>query len=308
MTDVIESWTPRSPSPKADLNGRENGDGTQLGSSRGILYLDEQRLTRDCISRELARHFPELSIETRATAQELVSDDCSADEFALVVLHAHTGRVDDGNTLAELSMLDQVLPDPPLVLLSDVDSADNIVAAFRRGIRGYIPTTLALQEAVAAIRFVSVGGTFVPPSILSNSEMNTSISERVDVTEERHDRRPEEVMPGNFSPRQREVLHRLWMGKPNKTIAYELNMCESTVKVHIRQIMKKLNATNRTQIVVLTRPSFTDDGALGNAGATSPMLQSAVSDEPLRIASPSHRRRVATFNSPIRSKDEQHGR
>jgi DNA-binding NarL/FixJ family response regulator len=42
----------------------------------------------------------------------------------------------------------------------------------------------------------------------------------------------------------------------NKLIAYELAMCESTVKVHIRNIMKKLNATNRTQVAYLTRGYF----------------------------------------------------
>jgi DNA-binding NarL/FixJ family response regulator len=40
----------------------------------------------------------------------------------------------------------------------------------------------------------------------------------------------------------------LQQGKPNKIIAYELNLCESTVKVHIRNIMKKLKATNRAEI------------------------------------------------------------
>ena len=42
-------------------------------------------------------------------------------------------------------------------------------------------------------------------------------------------------------------------GKQNKIIAYELGMCETTVKVHIRLIMKKLNARNRTQVVLMTR-------------------------------------------------------
>ena len=42
----------------------------------------------------------------------------------------------------------------------------------------------------------------------------------------------------------------------NKLIAYELNMCESTVKVHIRNIMRKLKATNRMQVAYLTRAFF----------------------------------------------------
>jgi DNA-binding NarL/FixJ family response regulator len=48
------------------------------------------------------------------------------------------------------------------------------------------------------------------------------------------------------------VLRLLQQGKQNKIIAYELGMCESTVKVHIRHIMRKLNARNRTQVVLLT--------------------------------------------------------
>jgi DNA-binding NarL/FixJ family response regulator len=57
----------------------------------------------------------------------------------------------------------------------------------------------------------------------------------------------------SFSPRQVEILQHLWQGKQNKTIAIDLDISESTVKVHIQHIMKKLNAHNRTQVVVLTR-------------------------------------------------------
>ena len=56
--------------------------------------------------------------------------------------------------------------------------------------------------------------------------------------------------------RQAEILDCLRRGMANKLIAYELDMCESTVKVHIRHIMKKLNATNRTQVAYLTRGFF----------------------------------------------------
>jgi Response regulator containing a CheY-like receiver domain and an HTH DNA-binding domain len=56
----------------------------------------------------------------------------------------------------------------------------------------------------------------------------------------------------DFSPRQRDVLRLLKEGKPNKIIAYELGMAEATVKVHIRVLMRKLNAQNRTQVVLKT--------------------------------------------------------
>jgi DNA-binding NarL/FixJ family response regulator len=49
------------------------------------------------------------------------------------------------------------------------------------------------------------------------------------------------------------VIRALQQGKPNKVIAYELNMCESTVKVHVRNLMKKLKAKNRTDLAIKTQ-------------------------------------------------------
>ncbi len=50
-----------------------------------------------------------------------------------------------------------------------------------------------------------------------------------------------------LTQRQHAVLKLLQQGQSNKRIARELRMCESTVKVHVRQIMRKLGACNRTQ-------------------------------------------------------------
>jgi len=48
-----------------------------------------------------------------------------------------------------------------------------------------------------------------------------------------------------FTAREYEVLWRLYRGKSNKRIAYDLNMAEGTVKVHVRNIMRKSRAKNR---------------------------------------------------------------
>ena len=55
----------------------------------------------------------------------------------------------------------------------------------------------------------------------------------------------------SFTPRQLEVLQFLQQGKSNKIIAHKLGMQECTVKTHIREIMTKLKATNRTHAVFL---------------------------------------------------------
>ena len=55
-----------------------------------------------------------------------------------------------------------------------------------------------------------------------------------------------EVTLDCLTPRQREVLSYLAIGKSNKYIAAELGVCESTIKVHVSEIMRRLRATSRT--------------------------------------------------------------
>jgi DNA-binding NarL/FixJ family response regulator len=63
------------------------------------------------------------------------------------------------------------------------------------------------------------------------------------------DRKPFE----SLTPRETEVLARLRQGKPNKIIAFELDISESTVKVFVRRILTKLRASNRTEVACLLR-------------------------------------------------------
>jgi DNA-binding NarL/FixJ family response regulator len=97
---------------------------------------------------------------------------------------------------------------------------------------------MVLGEALEAMRLVAAGGTFVPASCLLAAIRQG----------------PTKEAPGNgFSPRQAAVAAEICKGKPNKSIAYDLNMCESTVKVHVRNIMKRLKVRNRTQVAYALR-------------------------------------------------------
>ena len=140
------------------------------------------------------------------------------------------------------------LHDAPTVIISDRDESEEAVAAFRAGVRGFIPTRTEPSVALQALTFILGGGSFFPPAALL------------------HDRPADAAgRPGagraaapdwadsrsrGLTARQRQVLDLLRQGKPNKLIALELRMQESTVKVHVRQIMRKLGAMNRTQAAI----------------------------------------------------------
>jgi hypothetical protein len=65
-------------------------------------------------------------------------------------------------------------------------------------------------------------------------------------------------------------------GKTNKDIALELNLCESTVQVHVRNIMKKLNANNRTEVAFIANHLANGTGPTLGAGPAASMTEAGL--------------------------------
>jgi DNA-binding NarL/FixJ family response regulator len=208
-----------------------------------VLYIDKHRWGRDCVSEQLASQLSGWSIEPLASISELTKRADWSDE-SVVVLHAHSASVATAEFASEIAMVAEGAPGVPFVVMSDLEDATEALLAIRSGARGYLPASLPLSQVIAAIRFVAEGGTYIPACVLkaASARQRTSPVPLVDG----------DGNPITFSSRQLQVLERLRQGKQNKIIAYELGMCETTVKVHIRLIMRKLNARNRTQVVLLT--------------------------------------------------------
>ena len=233
-----------APRPSVD-NAVSPGETMPEGAPRRtILYIDGRRLTRDCVGEQLAMYLPSYAFESAGSAGEL-QPGSRAESYALVVLHAHSTCIGSADLAAEMSRIARLAPGSPLVLISDLDSGTEVAAAFKLGVRGYLPSNLPIRQATDAIRLVKSGGNFVPQSALC-------LAASADKEPETMPAQPKAGLPG-LSPRQLQVLRLLQQGKQNKTIAYELNMCESTVKVHVRHLMRKLHARNRTQVVVQTQ-------------------------------------------------------
>jgi DNA-binding NarL/FixJ family response regulator len=123
-------------------------------------------------------------------------------------------------------------------VVANTDEPAEILSALEIGVRGYVPTSVTARVVAEAIELARAGGTFVPVSGF------LALREAICGSAEKNARQ----MPSFLTTRQEAVAEALRKGKANKIIAYELNMCESTVKVHVRNIMKKLQATNRTQV------------------------------------------------------------
>ena len=203
-------------------------------ATTAIAVVDEHMFTRECITKSLQEIGKPLEIVAFGNCDECLQ---SARPRDLILYHAHESVAKHDNDQCG-RMIKRLLEIAPVVVLCGADSIESILAAFEIGARGYIPTTsTTLKLAVEIMHLVKAGGTFVPPSSLSARGVS------------RQGRNRSATIIQQFTERQLAVLGHLKQGKTNKIIAHELKMSESTVKVHIRKIMQKLNATNRTEVV-----------------------------------------------------------
>jgi DNA-binding NarL/FixJ family response regulator len=197
--------------------------------------IDEKTFTRECIIRCLRTLDDRLRVEGFPTCDECLQ---TAEGQDLVLYHLREDPSQWDKNSQKLISFKKLLSTVSVVILSDTENQNSLAQIFESGARGFIPTDdTTLEQIIEIIGLVCVGGIFVPLSSLSprKSEGQTPTAELGSSNE--------------FTRNELAVLDRLKVGKANKIIAYELGLSESTVKVHIGRIMKKLNVTNRTQIV-----------------------------------------------------------
>jgi DNA-binding NarL/FixJ family response regulator len=230
----------------APAAARETKEGEAAPQVGRIVIIDERVLTRDLLKRGLEM-VGDLEVVATASVEECL-EHARELTAGLIVLCLPSGKP-LSDSQKKLAVLVQAQRGIPVVVMADPsDDVEYITWMLDQGARGFIATDLPLDVAFQAMRLVSAGGTFVPASCLQGARNHLRMAApKVD---------PISQM---FTARQAAVVDALRRGKANKTIAYELNMHESTVKVHVRNIMKKLKARNRTEVAYMTNDLLRSD-------------------------------------------------
>lgn len=213
-----------------------------------LVLIDRRTLERECFVRSIEMSHPRVSVAGFSSVEEWRESLMASGEPLAILLNVGSRAISDPVVADELtSVLDSVRPVPVIVLAESEDLRD-MIAAIDCGARGYIPASIGFEFIVEAMRLTAAGGMFLPAaSVLSLRDAIRPKSE------------PATGFEKQFTLRQLDVVHALRRGKANKIIAFELDMSESTVKVHIRNIMKKLKATNRTEAAFKLNSLFASD-------------------------------------------------
>jgi DNA-binding NarL/FixJ family response regulator len=124
-----------------------------------------------------------------------------------------------------------------IVLGIGYQNDEAFLAALEEGASGFIDGTASLDDLLDCVRRVGEGETFIPHRLA------------VRLAREYRERAPQPPQGSGLTGREMEVLQLLAQGYPNKTIARQLVVSEHTVRAHLRNIMRKLDAENRVQAV-----------------------------------------------------------
>src|SRR5262245_10358102 len=218
-----------------------------------LIIIEQFALPRTCILAILRRELPEFDILDMATTQSL--DCASARDVRLVMLSIGDKPIDDACVVDDLALVAECCPNASIVILSNHDDEATALAVMRRGVRGFIPTSLLIEVAVAGLRLVLAGGVYRPLPIVGLNKApgcEQPYPRDFASTYLAHAgaRGGADRIMSDFTPREEQVLAELKLGLPNKLIAAKLNLSENTVKMHIQHIMRKCAARNRTEAVL----------------------------------------------------------
>lgn len=235
---------------------------------RPFVWLIDRRPLCRCAFRTMLSEWAvthDLAVET-AGADAAAPADVAGCRLALVSLGGADLAAGDGLDL--VAAVQARVPSVPIAVIADAEDARSIRAALGTGGRGYVSTMLEPDVVGSVLSLILAGGSYVPPTAFLASDVAEASAGAGTAT----------GVNGNHLPlteRQQAVLRCLHQGKSNKMIARELDMRESTVKVHVRSILRKLGALNRTQ-AALAAVELENRGRRRETDNPAPVLEDAV--------------------------------
>ncbi|MDU3453720.1 MAG: two-component system response regulator NarL [Proteus mirabilis] len=126
-----------------------------------------------------------------------------------------------------------------IVVFSVSNYSDDLITALKRGADGYLLKDMEPEELLAALKQAAAGKMVVSPTLTPHLAQSL-----------REDRSEGERDIDQLIPRERDILKLIAQGLSNKMIARKLDITESTVKVHVKHLLKKMKLKSRVEVAV----------------------------------------------------------
>ena len=198
-----------------------------------LVVIDDHTLFRRGITALLAR-VPDFEVVGEAADGFEGIKAVAAGKPDVVLLDLHMPG------LTGIEAMQAILRDNPgthVVMLTVSEEAEDLMAALRAGALGYLLKNIDSDFLVESIRRAANGDSVMSPEM--SGKLLRELRAGTDLA----------PVPA-LSPREREIVGCLTRGASNKEIARELAIAESTVKIHVQHILRKLELASRVQVAV----------------------------------------------------------
>jgi two-component system NarL family response regulator len=193
-----------------------------------IVIADDHPVVREGLV-EVFKSQADIKVVAEATNGEDALQMCKQHLPDVLLLDLRMPRKDGLQVMTELTA--RTVSGPRVIVMTTYDSEDDIHRSVKAGAKGYLVKDTAPQQIRESVRRVAAGESILSSNIAA--KLAKSIA------------RPQ------LSKRERQVLNYLANGRSNKEVAQILYISEHTAKAHVRSIMTKLNAENRTEVIAI---------------------------------------------------------
>ncbi len=218
------------------LNHKARGTQGFRAAVTRFLIVDDHPLFREALENAIRWAAPDADIvEATSIDEALAVLNSNAIELTLLDLSM------PGTTgLSGLLRIRKAFPRSPIVVISCHQDAQIVASVLSLGVSGYIPKSTSKEELAHAIGGVLKGAVYLPSCYRGIAAGRRSKGPAQELLKRLNE----------LTPQQLKVLDMIRRGLQNKQIAYELNIRETTVKVHVSEILRKLNVMSRTKAII----------------------------------------------------------
>ena len=202
-----------------------------------VVIVDSRQCLREALAAAFAQNLG-VPVSMFDSLEVLLESGKPPENTSTVILQLTVGSNRPDLEIA-VGKLREWAPTANIVLLVDKLTREVADTCKALGIRGLVSSEYSSGQILVCVSVVESGLSYFPVDVQTRAVRNTIADDGVDGV-----RLPD--LDGMLTPRQQQVMRYIAIGKSNKYIAAELSLCESTVKVHVSEVMRRLGATSRT--------------------------------------------------------------
>lgn len=225
----------------------ETGVSAASGAKINILLAGGSRLLQEGVI-QLLEH-SQFSVVTCVEKLDHAIRRVSEQPGTFQMLIVQLEDMNDAQFFEQLAQAKRTSGNLRIVLLAWPTKALSFLAqSFQSGVDAYLESNTSQEGFRQSLGLVAAGEKIFPERLtpdIRNSGLTAANDEAALVAESRHS-----PLFSNLSGREFEILRHLASGRPNKVIANDLNITEATVKVHVKGVLRKIGAANRTQAAI----------------------------------------------------------